>query len=106
MRPPGSPMTGPTAPPCFTPEELASWTEANAQCGTRYMAASPCEDCLEEFWVEMRRIGLCPMTTRPPTCNTSDWIATTGGSAMSDPRITQVRCPSSARLDPRRTPYD
>jgi hypothetical protein len=57
-------MTGPSSPPCFTPEEFDSWQAANAQCATRYRAGSPCEDCTREFAVEMRLLDLC--TGRPP----------------------------------------
>jgi hypothetical protein len=52
-------MTSPTSPPCMTPDEFASWSEANAVCSPRYQASSPCEDCTQEFAREMRGLGLC-----------------------------------------------
>jgi hypothetical protein len=57
-------MTLPTSPPCFTPDELASWQAANAVCSPRFQADSPCQDCTSEFAMEMRAVGLC--TGRPP----------------------------------------
>jgi hypothetical protein len=42
--------------PCMTAAELRLWDAANAICGPRYRADSPCVDCTTAFASEQRAV--------------------------------------------------
>jgi len=41
---------------CMTAAELRLWDAANAVCGSRYRADSPCRDCTPAFAVSQRAV--------------------------------------------------
>ena len=42
--------------PCMTAAELGLWDAANAICGPRYRADSPCRDCTPTFAATQRAV--------------------------------------------------